>query len=119
MLRMMLVSEIHGQVKALQTTALVSPEDVRRKYSHPLSIERKANEISKKLPRRRQYRTLSHSVEVRKTPSPTLPPVLNRPFKQFKPVLQGRKSPDLLLRRVEVQPVTPAGLSLKRLYMGS
>jgi len=114
----MLVREIEGQVKDLQPTPLLSPEDVSRKFSHPLSIERKAVELQRKLPEKRKERKFSRSVEIRKTPSPTFPPSLRRPFKEFTPILQGRKSPDIP-RKASIQPTTSAGLSLQRLYSRS
>ena len=118
MLRMMLVREIQGKVKDLQPTPLLSPADVSRKFSHPLSIERKAVEVQRKLPERRRDRKMSHSVELRKTPSPTFPPSLRRPIKDFTPILHGRKSPEIP-RKPSIQPSTPAGLSLHRLYSRS
>lgn len=119
MLRMMLVREIQGKVKDLQPTPLLSPADVSRKFSHPLSIERKAVELQRKLPEKRKDRKLSYSVEIRKTPSPTFPPSLRRPItKDFTPILHGRKSPEVP-RKASIQPSTPAGLSLQRLYSRS
>jgi hypothetical protein len=116
---MMLVREIQGQVKDLPpTNALLSSADVSRKFSHPLSIERKAVELQRKLPEKRRDRKLSHSVEIRKTPSPTFPPSLRRPQKEFTPILQARKSPDIT-RKTSIQPATPAGISLQRLYSRS
>lgn len=107
---------------------MYSVEDVKMKFQAKESIERKMEEVGKKLLelspqsmpthfpaiRKARLRKLSESVELRRTPPP-LPPAaryfplsLNHP-KSFSPVLQSRRSDpvDALSRRSPVPPSVP------------